>query len=329
MSYLVTRESFESLREEWQQALLQCAGDSLFVTPLWQQTWWEEMGTGDLQLLRVAQGETLLGIAPLASEGPRWRFLGDPNLFDYQDFVVPQGNEPPFFEALFEYLDGQGWETLDLPSLTQGSPTLEHLPALARQRGWSVAIEDEGVTPGLALPGTWEEYLAGLSKKDRHELRRKLRRLEGAVQYDTRVVRDGSDLPSAMEEFLTLMRTSRVDKKEFLTPEREGFFKTMARTLAESGLLRLYFLHLNNAPAAAALCFDYHGRRLLYNSGYDVQHAGLSVGLILNSLCLRDAITDGMTYFDFLRGPEAYKYDLGGRDVRLYHLVIRRHPRGD
>ena len=41
------------------------------------------------------------------------------------------------------------------------------------------------------LPATWDEYLGTLSKKDRHELRRKLRRLEsGGGDVELKVVTD-------------------------------------------------------------------------------------------------------------------------------------------
>ncbi|MSQ40980.1 MAG: hypothetical protein EXR55_04860, partial [Dehalococcoidia bacterium] len=210
MAYQITRESFTTLGEEWQQVLPQCATDSIFLTPLWQETWWRKMGSGELRLLRIGRDNHLLGIAPLASEGRRWRFLGDPSLFDYQDFIVPRGSEAPFFQALGEHLEGEEWDVLDLPSLLEGSPTLRLLPHLAQERGWGLVVEDEGVSPGIFLTGSWDEYLAGLTKKDRHELRRKLRRLEGATQYTTKVVEADQELPPAMDEFLTLMRTSRV-----------------------------------------------------------------------------------------------------------------------
>ena len=324
MPYFVDREEFEALAGEWQQALSQCTTDSIFLTPLWQQVWWQELGTGELQLLRVRQDDRLLGIAPLVRDDSCWSFLGGASLFDYHDFITLRGAEVSFFQALLDYLEGERWQTLDLFSLPEGSSTLEVLPALARERGYAVELEEEDVTPGVALPGGWEEYLAGLGKKDRHELRRKLRRLEEAGAYHTTVVQDAHELPEAMDEFLTMMRTSRVDKQEFLTPERERFFRSMGRELSQAEYLQLYFLQVNGSRVATAMCFDYRGSRFLYNSGYDLAYSSLSVSLLLNALCLKDAIGKGMGYFDFLRGSEEYKYHLGGKDMHLMHLVIRR-----
>ena len=75
---------------------------------------------------------------------------------------------------------------------------------------------------------------------------------------------------------------------------------------------------------ATSLCFDYGSSRLLYNSGYNPEFSYYSVGLLLNALCLREAIEQGIGYFDFLRGPEAYKQHLGGQQRNLYQMVVKR-----
>ena len=52
---------------------------------------------------------------------------------------------------------------------------------------WTVVEEQEDVCPVVTLPdGGWEEYLATLDKKARHEIRRKLRRAESAGEVTFR-----------------------------------------------------------------------------------------------------------------------------------------------
>jgi CelD/BcsL family acetyltransferase involved in cellulose biosynthesis len=86
----------------------------------------------------------------------------------------------------------------------------------------------------------------------------------------------------------------------------------------------LTFLRLGGVRAASVLCFRTDGDLLLYNSGYEKAYAQLSVGLLSKALALQRAIEQGMKRFDFLRGPEPYKYDLGASDVPVYRCVIRR-----
>ena len=43
---------------------------------------------------------------------------------------------------------------------------------------------------------------------------------------------------------------------------------------------------------------------------------------MLNDLIIQQLIHRGMAFFDFLKGTERYKYDLGGNSVQLYDLAI-------
>jgi len=120
------------------------------------------------------------------------------------------------------------------------------------------------------------------------------------------------------------MKMSSPDKEEYMTEDRERFFYQMAERMAQQGLLKLYFMDIDGQTVATSLCFDYASSRLLYNSGYNQEFSYYSVGLLLNALCLKDAIEQGMSYFDFLRGPEPYKHHLGGQQRDLYQMVVTR-----
>ena len=223
-----------------------------------------------------------------------------------------------------DYLEPMEWDALSLFSLSEESPTLALLPEAARSRGCAVEIVQQEVCPGRDLPENWEEYVAGLTKKHRHELRRKLRRLntaEGARWYS---LTDPLEVEDAMGDFLELLAMSRHDKAEFLTPQREKFFRALASTLSREGLLSLFFMEIEGSRVASAMTFDYGGSRLLYNSGYNPAFGYYSVGLLLKALSVKNAIEDGKSYYDFLRGNERYKYHLGGIDKPIYNMVISR-----
>jgi len=83
-------------------------------------------------------------------------------------------------------------------------------------------------------------------------------------------------------------------------------------------------LELEGKRVAALFCFEDDEELLLYNSGYDPQYAHLSVGLLSKATCLRGAIEAGKQRFDFLRGCEPYKYDLGGKDLPVYRCLIKK-----
>lgn len=326
MAFSIQREGFESISCEWEGILSLTAANTIFVTPWWQHLWWRSYGgNACLELLSVRQDDVLLGIAPLMMKGGTLSFLGDTDLFDYHDFLVRRGSENAFYDALWQHIVGMDWQTLELKSLRQDSATLEYLPALAEKSGWDAEISDEDVSPFTVLQPSWDKYLSGLRKKDRHELRRKLRRLENGSHATQYAFDSPEAIADSMPEFFRLMRASSNDKDGFLTPEREQFFRDLAEELAPRKQFKLFFLEVDQVRVASCICFDYGGDFLLYNSGYDPAYSALSVGLLNKALCIREAIECGRQSFDFLRGSERYKYNLGGQNQSVHELVIRRH----
>lgn len=322
----VAEETFDSIWEDWERILPNSPASAVFSAPWWHKTWWDNFG-GDrrARIMSVREPDGLLGIAPLMSDGAALTFLGDRNLSDYFDFIVPEDTAERFYPALWERLVAMDWTELDLPSLAAGSLTLSHLPRLAESAGAKVEIEENETTPKAQLPATWDDFLAGLRKKDRHELRRKLRRLDRESEYRQYAAETGGDaLADSMSDFFRLLRASRDDKRAFMTEPRERFFMDIAREAAERGVFRLHFLEVNGERVAGCICFDHGDDSLLYNSGYDPAHYKLSVGLLNKALAMRSAIEDGRGVFNFLKGNERYKYNLGGQDESVFDMRIAR-----
>jgi CelD/BcsL family acetyltransferase involved in cellulose biosynthesis len=213
--------------------------------------------------------------------------------------------------------------SLELAWLLPDSVALTTLAPLARQRGYGVTVEELGISVRSALPESWDAYLAGIDGKQRHEIRRKLRRLGDCGAPATRVVTRPEDTDAAMDLFLDLFVRSRTDKASFMTPAMAGYFRQLAREAAHVDTLRLFFLELDGRAIASAMTFAHGGTLYLYNNGYDPAARDLSPGLLVKVLSLRWAIEHGLGVYDFLRGAEPYKYQLGGREVRLAKCEIQ------
>ena len=321
MGTIVQQETFDSIWQEWEEILPTCSVDTIFLTPWWQKIWWNNFCLGkSLMLLSVREESHLIGIAPLMIDGTTLTFAGDKDLFDYLDFLVVTGYETKFYTALLGHIMEMKWKIVDLPSVPKNSPTLNQLTLIARKQGLKVDVEEEETTPITFLPDSWQEYLSRLRKKDRHELRRKLRRLDATGE--SRQYSCYSD--ECMQDFFRLLRSSRQDKDEFLTPVREKFFLDIANELFSRDQFKLYFLEVSGKRVAGCICFDYGESYLLYNSGYDPNYSHLSVGLLNKALSLQSAIEKGHQSFNFLKGNERYKYNLGGTDELIYHVTITR-----
>ncbi len=323
MSYSVTEEDFGSLAALYKDNRDGLVWNPLFVLPGWMQVWWREFGPGArLQPLAVRQDQKVLGIAPLQVIGDTASMIGSIDVTDYVDFVVSPGNEELFFNILLDHLSQKGIAHLDLGPLRPESTVLRHLVNVAGGRGYAVSSELEDVSVELGLPSTWDAYLMALSKKQRHEVRRKLHRLYEAGEVGYRTLCEGDVVRDAMNTFLKMFTESRNDKQAYLTGQREAFFRSIASAMADWGLARIGVLDLGGRPVAMILFFTHNNTIHLYNSGYDPDYRSLSVGLMSKVFCIKDSIEKGYGVFDFLKGNEEYKYRLGGREVVLQRCRI-------
>jgi CelD/BcsL family acetyltransferase involved in cellulose biosynthesis len=342
-----------ALREEWDQLLASATSNVVFLTWQWQLTWWRHFGPqngSQLRLLTVrSRSGELMGIAPLyignepvsppkeyvpgegrpEPYGERRRvvrFIGGTEVADYLDVIAPADKLHDVWSAVLDCLLDchSDWDVIDLHSLPQWSPSREMLPQIAQEKGLSCAVMPEDVCPVVSLPGDFETYLMSLRKKDRHELRRKVRKLEGREDVRWYLVppTDAEQMHDAMHTFLDLHRKSGTDKAHFMNEDMASFFFETVEALLPTGWLDLAILEVDKEPAAAYFSFNYNERIYLYNSGYDPRFSSYSAGIALLVYRIHKAILQGAKHFDFLRGDEEYKYDFGGKNSYVFRAII-------
>ena len=321
---MVTSEAFDALAPGWAALHAAIPGATPFTHPAWHATWLRHFGGASLPVfLSIRVEDELVGVAALDMERDGARTLGDHNVRDYAGPLVKPGMEAAAAAGLLEWLAEDLTPALSLWGVPESPPLVGAFSVAAAGMGWSFASELEANCPRIALPGDFETYIAGLTKHDRHEVRRKLRNLAaaGAVSFSGATARE--DVDAGMDRFLELMRLSRGDKDAFLTPVMEAFFRDLAGTFAALDMLRLSTLSLDGTPTAMMLAFKNQETTFLYNSGFDPAFSQLAVGLLSKVLAIRDAIDRGKTVFDFLRGDETYKRDLGGVPLPVVTLRLK------
>ncbi|PYO56500.1 MAG: hypothetical protein DMD83_14100 [Candidatus Rokuibacteriota bacterium] len=311
--------------KRWNGLLDRSKLPSVFLSWQWQTQWAQAFARDRrLQLLSVTDedgGPT--GLLPLYEEQPATlRFLGGVDVSDYLDVIVAAGREEEVWHVLLQHRAAEPVEW-DLHAIRATSLTPSLVPALAPAYGLQVSTTVEERCPVLPLPETWDDYLARLSRKDRHELRRKMRKLERELPGATvRSHHRHEGWDEALSRFLRLHRLSKVGKARFMDERMERFFRDATGALAAAGWARLWFLECAGAAVASFLCLEYAGTVGLYNSGFDPAHAGLAPGIVLLAHVIRDAIDRGIPTFDFLRGEEPYKQGFGPIPEDLYNVRI-------
>ena len=323
MSYTLTVESIDGITSSWDRLRHCLKWSSIFVLPAWLNAWWDAFGgKGELYLRMLREAERIIGFAPLMISKETASFVGSADVCDYLDFVIAPGKESNFFEVLLDDLRENGIRKLELRPLRPDSTVLAQLVGIARSRGYKVTCCSEDVSLELDLPTAWNEYLAILNNKQRHEVRRKLRRLWEAGNVEHHCVEVSREVEDYLDVFLKLFALSKDEKASFMDPKMESFFRSLAKAMAEIGLLRIGVLQLDKIPAAMTMGFDYNDSHYLYNSAYDPQFSYLSVGLLCKILCLKESIEKGKKKWNFLKGGEPYKYQLGGQEIPLYSCQI-------
>jgi CelD/BcsL family acetyltransferase involved in cellulose biosynthesis len=315
----VTVEPMDHLDRYRQDAGGPLMWDCLFMLPPWLGVWHSFFGKhSEIHLRVVRQDEAILGVAPLEIRGDRALLIYDNELIDYSDLIVAPSREMEFFSLLFDHLRREGISRLETGRLRADSAVVTCLREYSGALGCDVSCVPTDVVYEMDLEDTWEGYLDLLTGKERHEARRKLRRLERAGHVATRFIGEREAVSAAMDNFVALFRSNRRDKARFMSGDTESFFRTLADSMAEAGLLKLFFLDLNGIPIASTMCFDYKSTVYLYNNGYDRRFSHLSAGLMSYVCCIRESVNLGRKKFNFLRGDEKYKRRLGGRPVSLF-----------
>ena len=326
-------EGFSTLAPEWKNLLQHNSTRSLFLTPQWQALWWEHFGAGrPLCLASARDGEgQLVGLAPLFLwEEGRLGFVGEMDLCDYLDVLSLSGQEEDVARAILKALAERisGESVLDLHFIPGASRMIQALSAAGQEAGWAVEVAEEETAPLILLPATWEEYLQGLSGKDRHELRRKIKRMKASGELELERASTAEEAKEFTEVFLRFHALSHTEKAKFMGPAMQAFFRVASERIFDLGWLRMSKLNLQGKPVAALFSFDYDGAVLVYNSGYDPAVSHLSPGISIFGLSILEAIRDKKRAFHFLRGDEAYKYRLGAKDQPLFRVRLTPPGRG-
>lgn len=300
----------------WSQIAERRSPASIFLTPEWMAVAREH---DSAEAITLAVGHAPHGIAALARDmDGTLRFAGG-ELTDEQDVVAPVGQERAVATAVAEWIAGERPRRVRLEFVPESAPTLEAIASVLATRRYRVERSRLITSPRLGLPGDFETYVQSLGKKERHELRRKIRRLENATQATFRWATD-AERGATLDRFFSLHRLSRGEKADFMTPDVEHFFRDIADALAPLGRLRLGVLRAHDQDAAVLFAFAYRGTLALYNAAYDPALASLSIGIVSHAWAIREAIAERFDTYDLLRGDEPYKYDLGATDRWLAKL---------
>jgi CelD/BcsL family acetyltransferase involved in cellulose biosynthesis len=324
-----TEDCFDS--PEWEQLRARDPNRHVFSTPQWHRVWWEEFHAGkELYLLMMRRRGEVVAFVPLyrkVEEGRRvLRFIGGIDLTDYLGPICSMQDRDDVADALVDWLTTTdvAWDELDAHNMPVPFGFAEFLVDRADRHGFGFTLDQEETSAILPLPEDWEVYLSGMGSKERHELRRKRRRLGRDYPDATFRRAQEESLERDLKTFVEMHREAEGTKGRFMGSEMADFFHRIARAFMPRGWLRLDFLEVSDRPVASTFGFEVDDVFYLYNSAYEPDASRLSPGLILVSELVKTSIEKKLKAFDFLRGPERYKYQFGAQPVPLNNVRVYR-----
>ncbi len=319
---------------------------TVFHLPAYQRSWWRWLGEGRARVVLVERGGELLGAAYSHVARGFLRFMGGTDVTDYQWPLALAGEEEAVARALAGFFREEPCRALSLRHLDEVWARL--LACCLEEVGLKARVAPDAPSPQISLEGGYAAYMDRLSSKQRHEVRRKLRRAaEGLRGLRVRLYMGEAAIP-LLPTFFRLHASSYGGKGGFLLPSRRLFLGALARSLGptfglalleESGegspvppaVQPVSSARLGDRPSALAACLLFLWREsvLLYNSAFDRGMAHVSPGVVLVQSLLAWAAREGYRTFDFLRGGEEYKQRLGAVPRELYrvdYLAAREGP---
>ncbi len=306
----------KNIISKWKQSI----SDSIFLTPFdlisWKKTWIDNYGKDFQESFFFGDNY----FAPLMKNHGEVSFIANKDLCDYNNILISDPDKSIIQFLVEEIFKDSDTKFFFLESIPGDSPLFEYVNNLSNE--FKVEIIDEDVAPFVVLPSSWGEYLSSLRKKHRHELRRKIRRLEETVKFSSGDIYDPDEINKNLDEFIYLHKISSKEKENFMNKNREKFFKELIVNLSNENKIIYSYLKIENKTVSSSISFYLRDTRYLYNSGFDPKYNYLSVGLLNHAFAIKRSISKRLKIFDFMRGNERYKYELGAIDKLIYSITI-------
>ena len=320
---LGTKEEFHNLSADWNDLLGRKSFSNPFLTWDWMYTWWntysERISNISLCIITVRDEGLLIGLLPgfiqLENNINTFYFMG--SRFESSDYLEmiceDEKNNPVFIEDSIKYLlSKQKVDVISFNNVLYDSIFINTLKKFASNNRIKLLIRLDSICPFIDINGSWNDYVQGLSKNMRYNLRRRTRKIQNDFHAEFRIVNNCEEIDEAINELFLLHQVwfSRLNKKDsFQGNLRKEFHKKIAHSFFKQDILRLFQIKVNNKTIGVLYCYEYANQLFFFQSGSDPEWSKYSVGLVIMGHAIQYSHTNRLSRFDFLRGAEDYKFN--------------------
>jgi CelD/BcsL family acetyltransferase involved in cellulose biosynthesis len=294
---------FDLLSTQWDELCRASPYATPFQSREWLQLWTEHFASGNrLRTILVRDGNDLLAAYPLVTSMSPWRALRPAGVgpSDYLGPLIIENRQcvlDSIQDALGDLSKTHLVDLHQIPGDHPFSPTLSNATVIEQARCLV-----------LDLPTRFEDYVAGLSKSLRYDVRR----LEGKALKERGATIEWATADAIREfgdQFFELHKArwkSRGLPGAFFG-KNEQFQRAWMAEGIQSGKVIMNRLVCDGQSVGSVYAMKQGTTCYFYQAGMDPAAASLSPGTILVSKMIEHAIELGCTTFDFMRGDEPYK----------------------
>lgn len=309
---------------------------TFFHTARYLRLWTSVLGGRTAPLVHeVVTDDQTIGVVPVgleregAATGPEEvvRFLGGDQVSDYLGPVAAPDDRATVADSYVARLaDDADWDEFVADGLVVGSGWEKHWTAAAERHGLrAVDTVEDDVCPRIDLAEGYGAYLDRLPSKQRHEMRRKARKLARDAGDVELVEVPPAEHGEALDRFFEFNVEQSDDKGRFFAADdMRTWFRALCDEYGQDGIVRIHELLAGGMPAASCVSIVFGDEWSLYNSAFDPALSMLAPGMVIVGELIRVAAEDGCAVFDLLRGDEEYKYRFGAEDRVLVSSTFRR-----
>jgi CelD/BcsL family acetyltransferase involved in cellulose biosynthesis len=285
-----------------------------FLASSWFRCWWDAFGEDQrLRTCVLRRDGRVAGVFPLhGRDGGGLLAMAN----DHSPVFRPLAADQRALDALVSaVLDSCA--QLEVDGIPSGDAALEGLDRAARRHRWLRRIQSSHVSPIVATRGDFGQYREPRKRRWR-EIERRRRKLSREHATEFHLVTEPGELERELEEGLRLEASGwkgEAGTAILAAPSTAAFYRSLARSLHESGELRLSSVRSDGDVIAFDLALVHGSRYFLIKTAYDERWRSFAPGLMLRLATIERCFELGLEAHEFL-GADADWKELFATGVR-------------
>ncbi len=332
-------EELEAIQQVWDN-FVESVGAEIFLTYDWCRIWWKYYGKNrDLRVFVFRSDNGLVGIIPMFVEkiwlGPIFiraaKIVGSDFTISHFSLPIHSKHIGDVILSFSKLLSQDKWDIIHIgpiAGLYNHYDKLKHALQQSLGRSCCVVAKVAGVQTYFKLTNTWEEYLAGLKKKERQLIRSSYRK----VDKDNLILNAGfASADNCISKFESFVLTHQSQWQNMGKaghfedwPDSLEFHRETASIQLRNNRLRLLEIRLSDDCFAYQYSYKFGQTyfELLMGRSLSKDSAHIDLGRLVFAEQAKKAISEGVNCVDSMRGEYEYKLRLGGKLFPLRSMYI-------